>query len=175
VPPDEHSSEPASGFGSFYQVTLSPLRRYLATILGSGHEAQDIAHDAYMKTYRAMHLRPIAKPGAFLFTTARHLALSYRIRRVNRMQPSEASAIEARIPPAPNTADLVMARQESSALQEAILALPAGCREVLVLRNFEELSHQQIAEKLGISCSGVEKHLSRALRLLREQMRDSRK
>jgi len=39
-----------------------------------------------------------------------------------------------------------------------------------VLRNGEELSHQEIADRLGLSRSSVEKHLARALRLLREAM-----
>jgi RNA polymerase sigma-70 factor (ECF subfamily) len=165
--------ESSSGFGSFYQVTLSPLRRYLATILGSSHEAQDIAHDAYMKTYRAMHEHPVEKPSAFLFTTARRLALNYRMRRGDRMQPTEAADLEAKSPAAPDAAELAATREKADALAEAILALPSGCREVLMLRNLEELSHDQIAERLGISRSGVEKQLSRALRLLRAQIRNS--
>jgi RNA polymerase sigma factor (sigma-70 family) len=172
--PVEHSPETPAEFDSFYQVTLSPLRRYLATILGNRHEAQDIAHDAYMKTYRAMAVHPVEKPKSYLFTIARHLAISFKQRRGDRMQPTEAAALESRIPPAPDTADLVVARQESSALQAAILQLPPGCREVLILRNFGEHSHEEIARKLNISRSGVEKHLARALRLLREQMKNTR-
>jgi RNA polymerase sigma factor (sigma-70 family) len=63
-----------------------------------------------------------------------------------------------------------MARQDREALMRAIENLPAGCREVLVLRNQEELSHRQIADRLGIATSTVEKHLARALRLLREEL-----
>ena len=64
-------------FGSFYQTTLTPLRRYLATVLGSTHEAQDIAHDAYMRTRAAMRQQTISQPKAFLFTIARRLALNF--------------------------------------------------------------------------------------------------
>lgn len=160
-----------SGFGSFYQITLSPLRRYLATILGNGHEAQDIAHDAYVKTYQAMHAHPVEKPQAFLFVTARRLALNYRMRRGDRMQPTESDKLETNPAPAPDAAEIAAVREEEAALEKAIRTLPPGCREVLLLRNLEGLSHEEIAQRLGISRSGVEKHLSRALRLLREQMR----
>jgi len=44
---------PDQDFRSLYQTTLTPLRRYLATVLGNPHEAQDIAHDAYLRTYAA--------------------------------------------------------------------------------------------------------------------------
>jgi RNA polymerase sigma-70 factor (ECF subfamily) len=45
--------------------------------------------------------------------------------------------------------------------------LPEGCRTVLLLRKVELLSHREIADRLGITISTVEKQHARALRLLR--------
>jgi RNA polymerase sigma-70 factor (ECF subfamily) len=45
---------------------------------------------------------------------------------------------------------------------------------VLVLRNLEGMSHQEIALRLGLSRSTVEKHLARALHLLREALAEKR-
>lgn len=177
-PPQLPSPAPAApaspgepDFGSFYRATLAPLRRYLAVLLGSGHEAEDIAHDAYVRMHEAMHQHAVEKPTAFLYTTAKRLALNYRTRRGNRMTPTDTATLDAGAGDAPDAAQAMMAQQETEALQEAILSLPPGCREVLVLRNREDLSHDEIALKLGIARSTVEKHLARALRLLRERMR----
>ena len=52
-------------------------------------------------------------------------------------------------------------------LEEAIAGLPEGCRTVLLLRKVELLSHREIADRLGIAISTVEKQHARALRLLR--------
>ena len=60
-----------------------------------------------------------------------------------------------------------MARQELRLLEEAIAQLPEGCRNVLLLRKVELLSHREIADRLGIAISTVEKQHVRALRLLR--------
>jgi len=60
-----------------------------------------------------------------------------------------------------------MAKQEMELLEAAIADLPPGCRAVLLLRKVELLSHQQIAERLGIAVSTIEKQHARALRLLR--------
>jgi RNA polymerase sigma factor (sigma-70 family) len=60
-----------------------------------------------------------------------------------------------------------MARQELQQLEEAIAQLPEGCRAVLLLRKIELLSHYEIAQRLGIAVSTVEKQHARALRLLR--------
>jgi RNA polymerase sigma factor (sigma-70 family) len=64
-------------------------------------------------------------------------------------------------------AQQVMARQELELLERAIAGLPQGCREVLLLRKVEQLSHREIAERVGIAVSTVEKQHARALRLLR--------
>lgn len=161
---------PDKEFRSFYQTTLTPLRRYLATVLGNPHEAQDIAHDAYLKTYRAMQGKEISQPKAFLFTTARRLALNFSIRRASRMRPEENSVLDREMAATPDARAIAMERQEREHMETAIAALPEGCREVLVLRHTEELSHQEIADRLGIARSTVEKHLARALRLLREAL-----
>ena len=52
-------------------------------------------------------------------------------------------------------------------LEKAVSELPAGCRSVLLLRKVELLSHHEIADRLGIAISTVEKQHARALRLLR--------
>jgi RNA polymerase sigma-70 factor (ECF subfamily) len=63
-----------------------------------------------------------------------------------------------------------MARQELRQLEQAIAQLPEGCRTVLLLRKIELLSHQEIATRLGIAVSTVEKQHARALRLLRASL-----
>lgn len=157
-------------FGSFYRATLAPLRTYLSRLLGDPAEAQDIAQDAYLKTYEAMHDHPVEKPQAYLFTAARRLAANYRIRRGNRMKPAEAAFIEARAGATSDAAQAVILKQEDEAFEAAILALPPGCQQVLVLRLRHGLSHEEIAGKLGLATSTVGNQLTRAIRLLRARL-----
>jgi RNA polymerase sigma-70 factor (ECF subfamily) len=79
----------------------------------------------------------------------------------------EAFRPETTASSAPGVAQEVMARQELDLLEEAISQLPDGCRVVLLLRKIEQLSHREIADRLGIAVSTVEKQHARALRLLR--------
>lgn len=55
-------------------------------------------------------------------------------------------------------------------LSEAIQLLPEQCRRVFQLSRFEHLKYAEIARVLGISVKAVEKHMGKALRILREQL-----
>lgn len=161
--------EPANrrDFARFYQSTLMPLRRYLARLLGNPADAQDIAHDAYLRVKPTLDQQRALNPAALLYATARNLALNQLKRR--RISPITAMTDRAddAAATAPGVAQQVMARQEWAQLEQAIAQLPEGCRTVLLLRKIDFLSHQEIACRLGIAISTVEKQHARALRLLR--------
>jgi RNA polymerase sigma-70 factor (ECF subfamily) len=52
APVPEGNAE-SSEFATLYRATIAPLRRYLGKLLGNASEAQDVAHDAYLRVYRA--------------------------------------------------------------------------------------------------------------------------
>jgi RNA polymerase sigma factor (sigma-70 family) len=167
--------EPASrrDFAVLYRATLAPLRRYLTRLLGNPSEAQDVAHDAYLRVYPVMAEQPPDRPAALLYTAARRLAINRLKRRSISPLAREAARPEASASSEPGVAQQVMARQELELLERAIAGLPQGCREVLLLRKVEHLSHREIAERVGIAVSTVEKQHARALRLLRQALEGS--
>ena len=172
--PDEAPRPPQGDFASLYRSTLTPLRRYLARFLGNPSEAQDVAHDAYLRVYPVLEQHQAKKPEALLYTTARRLALNKIKRRQHSPVAGETAHPEFAPSPAPGVVQKVMARQELQLLEAAIARLPEGCRTVLLLRKVDLLSHQEIADVLGIAVSTVEKQHARALRLLREDLSQPR-
>lgn len=154
-------------FATLYRSTVAPLRRYLARLLGNRSEAQDVAHDAYLRVYPNIEKDTVVQPEAVLYTTARRLAINRLRRRSISPISTESLAVETSASTTPGVAQQVMARQELQLLEQAIAQLPEGCRNVLLLRKVELLSHREIAERLGIAISTVEKQHARALRLLR--------
>jgi len=164
---------PRPDFGSFYRATLAPLRRYLARMLGNPSDAQDVAHDAYLRVHEAMEDRRVEQPKAYLFTTARRLALNQLQRqKIAPVREAEGKVIELAASGAPGVERVVMARQEWARLEAAIAELPEGCRTVLQMCKAEHLSHAEIGQRLGIAISTVEKQHARALRLLRVATHD---
>lgn len=163
------SDEPVKprDFTTLYRSTVAPLRRYLARLLGSATEAQDVAHDAYVRVYPTVTQQPTPHPEALLYTTARRLAINRLKRRSISPIAPDGTAVETAASTTPGVAQEVIARQEVELLERAIAELPEGCRAVLLLRKVELLSHREIADRLGIAISTVEKQHARALRLLR--------
>ena len=155
-----------SEFARLYRATLAPLRRYLARLLGNTTEAQDVAHDAYLRVYPKVQDHSALKPEAVLYTTARRLAIN-QLKRRSIAPFAPGAGVETAASSVPGVAQQVMARQDLSLLEDAIAQLPTGCRTVLLLRKIDLLSHQEIADRLGIAISTVEKQHARALRLLR--------
>ncbi len=163
--PEEPPQRP--DFATLYRTTVAPLRRYLTRLLGNSSEAQDIAHDAYIRVYPNADNPDIKQPEAVLYTTARRLAINRLKRRSISPISNESTGFDTAASSSPGVAQQVMARQELKLLEAAIAQLPEGCRNVLLLRKVELLSHREIADRLGISISTVEKQHVRALRLLR--------
>ena len=163
-------SQRPGGFAELYRATLQPLRRFLARMLTDHSEAQDVAHDAYLRVLPQLDANSARNPQALLYVTARRLAL-------NRLKRRQRSPIDATVSPATEPADpgsdtvrRAVVRQELELLEHAIAELPAGCRSVLLLRHNEQLSHREIGHRLGIAVSTVEKQHARALRLLRASL-----
>ena len=165
--PDDPVAPSSRDFASLYRATLAPLRRYLSRLLGNATEAQDVAHDAYLRVYPSIAARTAQRPEALLYVTARRLAINRLKRRALSPIGGEPAPLDTAASPAPTVEQQVMARQELALLEQAIADLPAGCRSVLLLRKVELLSHREIAARLGIAVSTVEKQHARALRLLR--------
>lgn len=154
-------------FSGLYRATIAPLRRYLARILGNSTEAQDVAHDAYLRVYPTVQNQSAERPKALLYVTARRLAINRLKRRSISPLATTTLDMDTAASSTPGVAQQVMARQELRLLEQAIAELPDGCRAVLLLRKVELLSHREIADRLGLAISTVEKQHARALRLLR--------
>ena len=172
LPPRESDAaplSPARDYGSFYRATVAPLRAYLARLLGDRDEAQDVAQNAFVRIQSAVDDGSAREPRLLLFATARRLALNeIRRRRNQRIDGSAAAGIDSLHSTEPPVERIVAARQELARFEEILLRLPPGCRQVFLLRKVENLTHGEIARRLGISTKTVENHMTRAYRLLHE-------
>ncbi|MES2693854.1 MAG: RNA polymerase sigma factor [Verrucomicrobiota bacterium] len=139
------------------------LRGYLHGLV-SPTEVDDLVQETYTRLLKARERGPVESPRGLLFAAARNAARDLFRRRTTANTLSIAEIDHSRVfDEAPDAAETVSRRQETDILTAAIAALPPRCREILLLRKFENLSHREIAQRLGIAEHTVEAQLTKGL------------
>ncbi|WP_054529108.1 sigma-70 family RNA polymerase sigma factor [Erythrobacter sp. SG61-1L] len=177
--PEDNAAQ-AAGLAQVLVQHSGELLRFLAARCGDAAEAEDFLQELWIKASR-QSAGPIGDGRAYLFRMANNIvldALKMRRRamvRDRRWIVEEAGAEgppEDRPDPAPNAEEDASSRQEAELVRKAVAGLPPGAREALRLYRFEGKSQGEIAQILGISRSGVEKHLALAMKHLRNALAD---
>ncbi|MDI1248442.1 MAG: sigma-70 family RNA polymerase sigma factor [Lacunisphaera sp.] len=158
---------PPSDQVQWFATELAPhgpaLRAYLHGFVNPS-DIDDLMQETYVRLLRAFERGPVRHPRGLLFATARNAAHDLHRRRTTANTIPITEFVASRVfDSALNAAETTSRQQETDLLATAIAALPPRCREILVLRKFENLSHREIAEKLGISVHTVEAQLNKAL------------
>jgi RNA polymerase sigma-70 factor (ECF subfamily) len=125
-------------------------------------DADDIVQEAYLRAFRSFDGFQSGNARAWLLTIVRNT--SYRWLRKNRAQ-QPAIEFDETIHNGPEAADpetLMLQNADSQVVEQAIRALPARFREVLVLRELEGLTYKEIADVVGVPIGTVMSSLSRA-------------
>jgi len=148
-------------------IFLARAHRFTA----NREDAADLVQDTYVKLYGLDTWRTLADPRAYTLTMVRNLAIQrlrharvVDIRHVARLDALELSD------DAPDAQREVIGREQLRRLLKAVDRLPERCRQMIILRRFEERTPMEISRLLGLSLSTLEKRLSRGMRLLVEAM-----
>jgi RNA polymerase sigma factor (sigma-70 family) len=147
------------------------LRRVMFRRCGCLDTAADIVQETYQRMFTGNLWQQADNPRALLHRVAANLATDYERRRNTRnqhLETGDTTDASLQVSDGIDPEQINLARERLDLLVSAIDSLPAKCRTVFVLRKFEELSHAEIAQRLGISRNMVEKHLRNALAALQE-------
>lgn len=162
VPEDPNLSR---WFAREVQPHAVALRTWLRGRFPSLHDVDDLVQESLSRVCQAHVVAPITTPRAFLFTTARNLALD-RVRRHQIVSIESLAEIE-QLPVCSDEDDVpesVAKTQELELLTQAIQSLPDRCRRVLTLRKIYGLSQREIAAQLGIAEHTVEAQVGIGMR-----------
>jgi RNA polymerase sigma factor (sigma-70 family) len=149
-----------------YERYWNDLCRYVRATFGAGPpDPQDVAQSAFARFLSMDDREAVENPRAFLYTTARNIALDFNrhLRHVHRHRLDAAQ--DAGVPTIDECSPerITLARERAAALAAAVESLPRRQRQALLLNRLHDLSYSEIAEHIGSSKSDVRRQIARAL------------
>lgn len=162
-----------------YAAFAIRLKHYIKRFVRNDQYAEDVVHDVFLRIWRyaaSFDAQKVSRPESWIFQIARNQALTQAVLISRSVSvdsfDAEDGPLDIGYPPEEfedvNMADKASAR--SAAFERAVSLLPPNYRQTIYLRYNRELTHQQIAEVLGIPVGTVKTWLRRALLQLRKRL-----
>ncbi|MBB3771273.1 MULTISPECIES: RNA polymerase sigma factor [Ancylobacter] len=147
------------------------LRTYLQRRLGDGHTASDLMQDTFLNVLE----RPetcIQDIRAYLYAIARNLLVNHhKQERRRRTQTLAPEAFAQMVDDRPSPEEIVDSRLQLERLHGLVREMPVRTQEIFVLSRIEGLTQIEVARRLGISESSVQKHLAVAIAHMTRRLR----
>lgn len=142
------------------------LKKYLTRFFSRAQDIDDAAQETFLKAFASEAKTEIRAPKSFLFKVAKHTALNEIAKKANNttdfIEDSASSHVledEGQV----SAEQELDSKQKLIVFSKAVASLPPNCRRVFLLRKMDGLKVKEIARKLDISVSGVEKHIATGL------------
>ena len=148
------------------------IYRFLVRLTRSPDDALELTQETFLSVYQALaRWRPDARFSTWLFRIARNQAFDWlrRSKRVEFVALGDGDDLGI-ADPAPTPDRTLETVQRLRELDRALARLPAEHREILLLREIEDMSYEDIADVLDISLGTVKSRISRARAGLLEKM-----
>jgi len=147
--------------------------------IGDRTQAKDLAQEVFIRVWQAAKTyKPEAKFTTWIYRIATNVCFnelkSARRRRwfqFRRSNEDNEGSIEKTFPDgSPNAEDLLLEKERSRQISDALQSLPENQRMALILKRYDDLSYAEISQIIGCSVSAVESLLVRAKRTLQKQL-----
>ena len=161
-------------FSTLFRETYEDTYLLALRLVGNAEDANDVVQDTYLRAFGAIRrFRGDAQIGTWLYRITSNAANTLLQRRRNSAHAELAGdAGVADLSRERNPEERAENADMRTQLLVALSTLPTKLRSVIVLRDIYDLSHDAIAEQLGISESAAKVRLFRARQKLREQLFD---
>jgi len=157
-------------FEQLFKQYFVPLVAFARKYVTDTDSATEVVHKVFIKIWeKRLEINPDKGIKTYLYTSVYHLSMNH-LRYVKKFdgEPLEkANSLYT---------ESGQSNMEFTELEEKVLnainTLPDKCKEVFILNRYDELTYQQISEKLNISIKTVEGHITKALKVLRIALQD---
>jgi RNA polymerase sigma-70 factor (ECF subfamily) len=161
-----------AAFDEVYDAYRARLYTFLVRLSRSRHVADDLSEELWLRLVtHAGRLRPDTRIGAWLFTVARNLYISYcRARACDDSVEPAMLGVWPNASPEATPFEVAAASELQRRIEQAIAALPSRYREVLLLVAVEGFSPAEAAAVCDVTPEALRQRLSRARAMLAREV-----
>lgn len=153
-------------FNQYYR----PLVQYGNTFMKDLDEAEDLVQQVFVSVWEKRETTEIHTSLRALLYKAVHNACLNRIKQQKVRRDFAQSEIVSQ--PSESVADPVQEKELQQQIEDAVALMPEQCAKIFRMSRFEQLKYQEIADQLGLSVKTVENQMGKALKLMRESLKD---
>ncbi|MCB2082522.1 MAG: sigma-70 family RNA polymerase sigma factor [Sphingomonadaceae bacterium] len=156
----------------FFARYERPLRSFFAKRLDDRQEVDDLVQEFFARLWSSDNPSELSNPDAYIFQAAANL-LRERYRKA-KVRQDAAPTIQF----SQNTVEdftperILQGKNELQLLEKSLAELPERTRTVFLFHRFEKMKYREIASRLEVSVSAVEKHIAAAMKHLLKRMAD---
>lgn len=159
-------------FETIFKDNYERLCNYANTYTNDLMEAEEMVQDTFLSLWEKHEVIDIhTSLKSYLYRAVHNNCLNsikhLKVKREHREEYLNYADIEYE-----QVTDALVGRELEHKISETIESLSPQCQMVFKLSRFENLTYSEIAEKMGISVKTVENHMIKALRILREQLKE---
>lgn len=152
-----------------YDQYFESLRGFLYYKTGDVDLAEDLVQEVFIKVWEKRKGIKKETLKSLLYTMASNLMINhYKHKQVVMNHQGHEMALNKQEYSSPQ---FVLEEKEfEKRLNSVIASLPEGCREVFLMNRIDKLKYDEIAERLDLSVKAIEKRMSKAISIVREQL-----
>lgn len=162
-----------TAFEAIYDRYFIRLLNTAYKLLGNREDALEVVQDVFVRLYtKRAGIENTDHLYAYLQTMLKNGMIDRFRQRLLRQKQYAALKEQAQYQSAHAGEPAIDSKKLEEKIHYIINGLPEKCREAFILSRMQYLSHQAIAHKMSISVSTVEKHIVKALHVLRQQLKE---
>lgn len=159
-------------FERLFRQYYRPLCSYACTLVKDKDEAEEVVQTVFYNLWKkreSLNIDGAVKP--YLYRAAHNDSLN-RLKHQKVKRDYAGDYIKTADSNSADASGGLQAKELNHRIHQAIDSLPEQCGQVFRLSRFGHLKYSEIADKLDISVKTVENHMGKALRIMREQLKD---
>ena len=161
---------PASLFKQLLLPLYPRLQRVALRLLGNAEDAEDMVQEVYMKLWNKRDALPdVQDVEAYCVTLTKNMCID-RL-RMAEMEKADVDEVPTMLAATDDVEAQVERHDDVEQVKQIIGTLPEHQQQVIILRDMEDCSFEEIAEQTGLTAVNIRMLLSRARRTIRERFK----